>query len=143
MNFINIAYAQTAGNTNTVDGLAAWIANFVNNTLVYIIFALAFAFFLFGIFKYFFGSGAKAEENRKEGRQFIMWGIIAFVVMICVWGIVNLFVNTFGFTNKNRPDLPCFEGNNCNRAPGASGQVQTIPSPSANTPPSGYVGPPI
>jgi hypothetical protein len=117
MNFINIAHAAT-GSTGTVDGLVGWLADFINNTLVYLIFALAFAFFLFGVFKYFFGSGKNAEENRREGGKFILWSIVAFAVMICVWGIVNLLVNTFHL-DKQRPDLPCFEGTDCNHAPGS------------------------
>lgn len=126
MNFINIAHAQ--GNTNTADGLVGFVANFINNTLVYLIFALAFAFFLFGVFRYFFGSGKNAEENRREGGKFIVWSLIAFAIMISVWGIVNLLVNTFGFDRGSRPNLPCFEGNDCNSAPGSSASRSTDPN---------------
>lgn len=124
MDFFNIAHAQTAGTNNSPDtatDLVGFVTKFINDTLVYVIFALAFLFFLFGVFKYFFGSGKNAEENRREGGKFILWSIIAFAVMISVWGLVNLLVNTFGFNNQARPDLPCFEGNDCNRAPGTGG----------------------
>lgn len=124
MNFINIAYAQATSNTRTVDGLVGFVADFINNTLVYLIFALAFAFFLFGVFKYFFSSGKNAEENRREGGKFILWSIIAFAVMICVWGLVNLLVSTVPL-NKTRPDLPCFEGTDCNKAPGSSSRTNS------------------
>jgi hypothetical protein len=30
------------------------------------------------------------EEKKTSGKQIILWGIITFVVMISVWGIVNL-----------------------------------------------------
>lgn len=144
MSLINTVYAQSTGNSNTVEGLAGWIARFVNDTLVYLIFALAFAFFLFGVFKYFFGSGKNAEENRREGGKFIFWSLIAFAVMISVWGIVNLLVNTLGFDRGTRPNLPCFEGDNCNRAPGSSGSATNILPSGYNTSPNPDPGlPPI
>lgn len=125
MNLINIAYAQVGSADPTIDGVVGWLTKFINNTLVYLIFALAFLLFLWGVFKYFFGSGANAEENRREGGKFILWSIIAFAVMISVWGLVNVLVNTFGFDNSPRPDLPCFEGTDCNTAPGSEGGVKS------------------
>lgn len=129
MNLINIAHAQDALSTdfnsggqlrdNTIGGLIEWFVVFINDTLIYLIFALAFLLFIWGVFKYFFGSGSSAEENRREGSKFILWGIIAFAIMISVWGIVNVLVNTFGFNQQSRPDLPCFDGNNCNKRPGS------------------------
>ena len=105
--------------SNTVDGILNWFITIINGTLVPLIFALAFLLFLFGVFKYFFGSGAKAEENRQEGKKFILWGIIAFAVMISIWGLVNVLVNTFGFQNESRPCLPTFSGP-CDRSSGSS-----------------------
>ena len=64
----------------------------LGDTLVYLIYGIAFLVFMFGMLKYFFGSGAKAEENRREGRQLMIWGIIVLVVMFAVWGIVRLFL---------------------------------------------------
>lgn len=42
-----------------------------------------------------------------------MWGVIAFAVMISLWGIVNVLVRTFNFDNEARPCLPTFGNPNC------------------------------
>lgn len=65
----------------------------LGNQIAYIIYVLAFLFFLFGLFKYFFSSGAQAEAERTKGKQFMFWGIIGLVVMVAVWGIVNILLN--------------------------------------------------
>jgi hypothetical protein len=64
----------------------------LGNQVLYIIYALAFMFFLFGMFKYFFSSGANAEKNRSEGKQFMLWGFIGMVVLFGVWGIVKILL---------------------------------------------------
>lgn len=62
--------------------------------LVPLLFALAFVTFIWGIFKYFF-YGADNEEEIKKGKSFVMWGIIGFVIIFSVWGIVAVVGNTF------------------------------------------------
>ncbi len=55
------------------------------------------AFFLWGVVKFI--SNANDETEREKGKQFIIWGIIAFVVLISLWGIVRiLLVETLGIT---------------------------------------------
>ena len=85
------------------------LLQFIDSTLVPLIFAIAFIVFIWGVFRYFI-AGAADEEKRKEGKSFIFWGLIGFVVMISLWGIVNLLVNSLGFGGQNKPCLPTFEG---------------------------------
>jgi hypothetical protein len=83
------------------------IKDFIVGGLVPLVFAVAFVTFIWGIFLYFIAGGAN-EEKRDQGKQLAIWGIVAFFVMISVWGIVNVLVGTFGFGNKNAPNLPSF-----------------------------------
>jgi len=115
MNLINIAHAQSAAETtidpNSTEGIVNWFITLINSSLVPLIFALAFLVFLFGVFKYFFSVGANAEENRQKGKQFIFWAVIAFAVMISVWGLVSILVRTVpGLQDQTRPCLPTFSG---------------------------------
>lgn len=64
----------------------------LGNQLIRLLYVLAFALFLFGVFRYFFSSGANAEENRQKGRQAMLWGIICLFVLFSIWGIVRLFL---------------------------------------------------
>lgn len=65
----------------------------VNQVLVPILIAIAFIVFLWGIFKYFIWHG-ESESEKAEGRLFAMWGIIGFVVILSIWGIVNMVKDT-------------------------------------------------
>ena len=92
-------------------------AGFLNSTLVPLLFALAFLFFLINATRYFIIGGNK-EAERAKARTFATWGIIAFVLMVSIWGIVNLLVNGFGIDNSG-PICPDFlpgtsgPGSNC------------------------------
>lgn len=95
-----------------MDALAAFASNiivFLDTIVVQLIFTLAFLAFIWGVYRYFI-AGAADEEKRKEGRMFIMYGIIGFFVMFSLWGLVNLLVGAAGFTNNSRPDIPSFSG---------------------------------
>ncbi len=59
--------------------------------------------FVYGVMKYI-ANGAD-EAKREEGRKFMLWGIIAFFVMISVWGLVGILRDTFGVHNVI-PQLP-------------------------------------
>ena len=69
-----------------------FIVEIVNNTIILII-ALAVAYFLWGVAKYILHSDdAKARE---EGKNMMIYGVIALFVMVSMWGLVNLLDTTF------------------------------------------------
>lgn len=67
------------------------IVPFVDGIVIPMLYAFAFLFFLFGIFKFFFTGG---EENREKGKQFAIWGIIGLVVLFSVWSMVRLLLTS-------------------------------------------------
>lgn len=73
------------------------IIGVLNTIVVPLIFAFAFAAFVWGVVKYFFLHG-ESETSREEGRQFIFWGILGMVVLFSVWGFVNILLSTLGIT---------------------------------------------
>lgn len=46
------------------------------------------------------------EKNHAEGRNLMVWGLIALFVMISVWGIIRFVYTDIGFTNFGLPLLP-------------------------------------
>ena len=72
---------------------------FINGVLVPFIFAIAFLVFVWGIFKYFILGGGE-QASRDEGKQFMLYGIAGFVIMVSVWGIVNLLSSGLGFNQS-------------------------------------------
>lgn len=71
------------------------IIGLLNTVVVPVIFAFAFAAFVWGMMHYFFLNGGN-EEKRSEGRQFAIWGILGMVVLFSVWGFVNILLSTLG-----------------------------------------------
>ncbi|HYF29209.1 MAG TPA: pilin [Candidatus Paceibacterota bacterium] len=100
------ASAQSSIDDNPLAKFLRAIIEFINDIVVPLVFALAFVAFLWGIFQYFILGGAD-EEKRAEGRSFAIWGIIAFFVMVSIWGIVNLLVSSFSF-DERAPNTPTF-----------------------------------
>lgn len=81
---------------------------FINAILVPVLMAIAFIVFLWGVYKYFI-LGAADESSKGEGRKFAMWGIIGFVVIVSVWGLVALVREAAGLnTGINNPTPPTF-----------------------------------
>ena len=65
------------------------IVPIVDRGIVPLLFAIAFLVFMWGMARFFFSDN---EEKRKSGRQFAIWGIIGFVVLFSLWGIVRLLL---------------------------------------------------
>jgi|SRR3989344_1343486 len=84
---------------------ATVIINAINFILVPVLFAVAFIVFLYGVaLKYIFSHGDAAKVS--EGHKIILWGLIGFVVMLSIWGLVNLLGNTLGLGGLARPVYP-------------------------------------
>jgi uncharacterized membrane protein YidH (DUF202 family) len=63
---------------------------------------------ILGIFNYI--RQGDNEEKRAEARKFIVWGVISIFIMLSIWGLINIIVNSFNFDNslplKAIPELP-------------------------------------
>ncbi len=83
------------GNTN-LSGVIKYITCLVLDSIVPLLFAIAFAVFIWGMVKFI--STAEAAE-KEQGRQFMIWGVVALAVMFSVWGLVRILTDTFGVAN--------------------------------------------
>ncbi|MEK7144347.1 MAG: hypothetical protein AAB794_00575 [Patescibacteria group bacterium] len=81
------------------------IIGVINTVLVPVVFALAFIVFLWGIAKAYIFNAGEPEEVAK-GHKLLLWGIIAFVVMISLWGLVSVVAVTFGLSGVYAPPTP-------------------------------------
>mgnify|MGYP001571475749 CR=1 FL=1 len=96
---------QFACGASNICRVASTIIYIINYVLVPVLFAAAFIVFLYGIAKsYIFSVGD--EEAVKKGHKLILWGIVAFVVMISLCGLVNVVANTFGLYGIGAPPPP-------------------------------------
>ena len=76
----------------------------VNGSVIPLLFALAFIFFLINIVRFFFID--TSEEGREKGKKALLWGLIALVGLFCVWGIVDFLLNTVNTLISNNPGTP-------------------------------------
>ncbi len=84
------AFAQSpAGNLGYFGNFANEAIKVVNNILIPLVFALAFLVFVWGLLKYFIFGGGNTE-SQEQGKQLMIWGVVAFVVMVSLWGIVSV-----------------------------------------------------
>ena len=100
----NIFLGNSCG-SGAICSLGSTVLYIINAVLVPVLFALAFIAFLYGIAKAYIFSGGEPEEVKK-GHKLVLWGIVGFVVMISLWGLVNVVANTFGLYGYGAPALP-------------------------------------
>ena len=67
------------------------------NIAIPIIISLAVLVFIWGLFMYI--TNPSEDEKKKEGRDIMIWGVIALFVMFSVFGLVNLLIGTFQLSN--------------------------------------------
>ena len=96
---------QTFDSGAALSGYTNTFITFINGTLVPLIFAVAFIVFLYGVFKTFILGGGD-ETKREEGRQLMLYAVIGFLLMVSIWGIVNLLANGFGLRQNDIGNLP-------------------------------------
>ena len=88
------ARAQTPQNFQDVSDL---IVGFLSSLLPVLV-GFALVVFFWGLIKYMW-SAADSSEAHAQGRQLMIWGIIALFVMVSVWGLVEfLQLTLFGRT---------------------------------------------
>ena len=98
-----LARGAGAGSYNTIGGALKAITNDILQPLITLIIAIGLVVFLWGIVKYVTAGGD--ESKAKEGRDLMIYGIIALFVMVSVWGLVNILHETFQLSD-DAPDIP-------------------------------------
>lgn len=105
MDIVSIASGGVLRSCIGLCSVADTILFIINSVLVPVLFAVAFIVFIYGIARaYIFSAGN--EEAVKAGHKLMLWGLIGFVVMISLWGLVNVVANTFGLAGFGAPPLP-------------------------------------
>ena len=85
--FIPIAEADVTTLMNSIDKV-------ILNPLIIFIFACAVVYFLYGVVRYFISPDN--EEVRKASKSHMLWGVIGMFIMVSVFFIMRLILNTLG-----------------------------------------------
>lgn len=95
MNFQIIPIAEAGGIVSLMNS----INRVIINPLITLLFAAAVVYFLYGLAQYLIATDN--EEVRKTSKKRMLWGIFGMFIMISVFGILNLILNTMGVKNIN------------------------------------------
>ncbi len=76
----------------TLDSVLRIFGDLINQATPIVV-ALALLYFFWGLAKYILATGD--PESKASGLNMMIWGIIALFVMVAVWGLVQVLVQTF------------------------------------------------
>lgn len=76
----------------------------ISNILLPLLFALALLFFVWNAFRFFI-LGSHEQDARDNAKRLAIYGIAAFVLLVSIWGIVNLLLSSLGL-GANDPLTP-------------------------------------
>lgn len=88
----NVAYAS-------LDTFLGNVNRLIINPLISLLFAIAVAVFLYGVFEFL--SNQENEESRTQGKQHILWGVVGITIMMGVWGILSIALNTLNIPKSD------------------------------------------
>ncbi|GIW68114.1 MAG: hypothetical protein KatS3mg099_062 [Candidatus Parcubacteria bacterium] len=101
-------FGQNAGNPDLT-----WLATILNGIgslvrlLIPIVFALILLAFFWGLAKFVFSG---APEGKEDGKNLMLWSVIALFVAASIWGIVNVLQGLFGIEDVQSVDAPTVPG---------------------------------
>jgi hypothetical protein len=78
----------------SVKTLIQSIDKVIINPIILFLFAVAVVYFLYGLAQYLLSPDN--EEVRKSSKSHMMWGIIGLFIMVAVFGIMKILLNTVG-----------------------------------------------
>ena len=84
-------------------GLLSALVEFIFGPLLVFLLALAFIAFAWGVFKYFISD---AEGDKGAARSLMLWGILGFVLILILFGAVNLLVDFTGLGGQDIQNIP-------------------------------------
>ena len=85
----SLSYAAVLGGTTA---FAEQADELITTYLIPIAFSLALLFFFWGVALYIRSAGSEKEE----GRNIMVWGVVALFVMSSIWGLVNFIRGEVG-----------------------------------------------
>ncbi|MBX4210525.1 hypothetical protein KW783_00945 [Candidatus Parcubacteria bacterium] len=87
---------------DSIGELIGRINQYVLNPVILVLFAVATLIFLWGIFQFI--AKVQSDSDRETGKRHIMWGLVGMFIMISVFGIIKVILDTIGVAKP--PTLP-------------------------------------
>lgn len=105
---------------NNLSQLATRLST-IGNVIIYLLIGLGVIYIVWAVVQYFI-KGKEGDESRHEAGMHILWGIVGLAIIMSLWGLVNILIQTFGTTTNNLPSGPNADFvNTTNGQPGVGG----------------------
>ncbi len=82
---------------NSIGDLFNFFSCILRTNIVSLLITIAMIGFIWGVIQMFINPNN--EEARKQGKSYVIWGLVGLFVIISVWGLVAVLTNTFGISN--------------------------------------------
>lgn len=82
---------------NSIGDLFNFFSCILRANVVSLLITIAMIGFIWGVIQMFINPNN--EEARKQGKSYVIWGLVGLFVIISVWGLVGVLTNTFGISN--------------------------------------------
>lgn len=117
-----VALAQTLSAQGFIKGFLA----FSNKTLIPALIGIAFLLFVINVIRFFVIQGGE-EDGRKNAKNLAVYSVLAFVILIVFWGVVNLLAGSLGFNTATSPTPDYLQKNDkeLKASPGTSASKNT------------------
>lgn len=91
-----VTYAQSA------QSLITGFTKFLSTAAIPFLLGVAFLFFVVNGVRYFV-LGSSNEDGREKAKALAIYGVLAFVIIIIFWGLVNILVDGIGLGGETQP----------------------------------------
>lgn len=78
------------------------IITYVFNPILTVIFTLGLFLFFYGIIEFLWAS--REGKPSETGKQHMLWGLFGMLIMVSVYGIIQLIMNTLGIDYATATD---------------------------------------
>lgn len=96
----NISINSSADNVRDAGSLFDKLY-YLGNLALYLLISLAVIYIVWNVVKFIRAEG----DSRAEIRSSILWGIVGLAVILSIWGLVNILIQTFGIGNSSGGQL--------------------------------------
>lgn len=81
---------------DSIDSFLGRINLYILNPIIVFMFVVALLVFFWGLVQFIYNAGS--DSGRDTGKQHIIWGIVGMFIMVAVYGIIRLILDTFGLS---------------------------------------------